>query len=92
MPRKDKDENRGAEFATMDPDRRKRFEQTHPVNPGDSRGEELDFPEDDPRDPDHMGRHNQPESQELAEEKDVEAQEAGPLEEKENGSQAGKVW
>ena len=78
MPRKNRDENRGAEFAQMDPDRRKRFEKTAKVDSNDEAIEELDFPADDPRDEDKMGRHAQPESQEREVEEETEASESGP--------------
>jgi hypothetical protein len=69
--------NKGAAFARLDPDQRKRFEQTGPTPPGADGVEELDFA-DDPRDADKMGRHNQPRSEERRQQEDAEVAEAGP--------------
>jgi hypothetical protein len=92
MPRKERDENRGAEFAQMDPDRRKRFEKTAKVDSNDDAVEELDFAADDPRDGNKMGRHAQPESQEREVEEKTEVDESGPVGEEDDKPATGGVW
>ncbi len=78
MPRKDQDENTSAPFVRMDPEQRRQFEEGGPLKHEDDRVTEVEFDADDPRDEDRMGRHAQPESEELREEKAAEVDESGP--------------